>query len=241
MPNNHNKRAFVAGASGAIGEVFCQLLVADGWHVVGITRSYEKAARLQKMGVHPDVVDVFDRQALMQSVCSAEPDVVVHQLTDLPKTFTPENMAAARVRNARIREIGTQNLVDAAIASGATRIVAQSIAFAYASGPLPYSEDAPLDVSEYSSVARLEQLVLESGLDGIILRYGRLYGPNTWSSVPPEEAPVHVDAAADAARLSMTRGSPGVYNIAEDEGTVTIAKARRELDWSPDFRVSRHT
>ncbi|MEZ4864907.1 MAG: hypothetical protein R3C14_26575 [Caldilineaceae bacterium] len=128
--------------------------------------------------------------------------------------------------------------IDAAVASGATRIVAQSIAFAYAPGELPYTEDAPLDVLAYPSVVRLEQLVLGCGLDGIVLRYGRLYGPNTWTMIPPEQAPVYVDAAAHAARLSMTHGRPGVYNIAEDDGTVAVAKARQELRWNQDFRSS---
>lgn len=124
-------------------------------------------------------------------------------------------MAAAQVRNARIREIGTENLVDAAIAAGATRIVAQSIALAYVPESLPYSEETPLDVVAYPSVVRLEHLVLDCDLEGVVLRYGRLYGPNTWTMIPPTQSPVHVDAAADAARLSMTRGHTGVYNVVE--------------------------
>jgi nucleoside-diphosphate-sugar epimerase len=238
MANEHPKTAFVAGASGVIGMILCRLLLQDGWHVVGTTRSLEKAARLRKLGVSPQVVDVFDRETLIRVACAARPDVVVHQLTDLPGKFTPESMAAARDRNARIREVGTENLVEAAVASGARRIVAQSIAFAYAPGSLPYTEDAPLDAATFPSVIMLEQLVLGCGLEGIVLRYGRLYGPDTWSMVPPEQVPVHVDAAANAARLSMSHGQSGVYNIAEDDGTVTITKAKRELDWNPDFRVS---
>lgn len=234
--NQHRKRALVAGASGVIGQVLCRLLLEDGWYVVGITRSDEKGGCLRKLGVHPEVVDVFDRDILVQVACAARPDVVVHQLTDLPSQFTPETMATARVRNARIREIGTENLVDAAIASGATRIVAQSIAFAYAPGPLPYSEDAPLDAMAYPSVIRLEQLVLNCGLEGIVLRYGRLYGPNTWTMDPPEQSPLHVDAAADAARLSMTHGQAGAYNVVEDDATATNTKAKRELNWNAGFR-----
>ena len=229
--------AFVAGASGAIGEVLCRLLILDGWQVVGTTRAPERAARLQSLGVAPVVVDVFDRQALIDAAVAAGPEVVVHQLTDLPKQATPESMAAARPRNARIREVGTDNLVAAALASGARRIVAQSIAFAYAPGPRPYSEEAPLDAATYASVITLEQRVLGSGLEGVVLRYGRFYGPNTWTAVPPANGPVHVEAAADAARRAMTRGPSGVYNIAQDDGTVTTAKARRELQWRPEFRL----
>lgn len=169
-------------------------------------------------------------------MCAVKPDVVVHQLTDLPKQFTAEKMAAARVRNARIREIGTKNLVDAAIAAGAARIVAQSIAFAYVPGPLPYSEETPIDTVAYPSVVRHEQLVLDCDLEGVVLRYGRLYGPNTWTMIPPAQSPVHVDAAADAARLSMICGQAGVYNVVEDNGGVTNIRAKRELKWDPDFR-----
>ena len=230
------KRAFVAGSSGAIGLVLCQLLVDDGWHVVGMTRAPEMAKRLQQLGVHPAVVDVFDREALISAVCAAKPHVVVHQLTDLPKTFTPETMAAARERNARIREVGTDNLVTAAVASGAKHIVAQSIAFAYASGQTALSEEALLDVSEFPSVVKLERLVVESGLEGIVLRYGRLYGPNTWTLDPPAQSPVHVDAAADAARQAMALGQTGVYNIVEDGDMVVNTKAKLELHWNPYFR-----
>lgn len=230
------KTAFVAGASGAIGQVLCRLLLRDGWVVHGTTRSPDNAALLQAMGVVPVVVDVFDREALIRSVRSARPDVVVHQLTDLPKQFSPEGLAAARAANARIRETGTANLVAAAVASGARRIVAQSIGFAYAPGREPYAEDALLDASLHPAVIRLEELVLGSGLEGLVLRYGRLHGPNTWASEPPDQSPVHVDAAADAARKAMTVGQPGVYNIVEDGSAATNAKAKRELGWDPVFR-----
>lgn len=236
MPSHAQKTTFVAGASGAIGMVLCRLLLRDGWVVHGTTRSQDKAIELQALGVVPVVVDVFDRDALIRSVCSARPDVVVHQLTDLPRQFTPEGLAAARAANARVRELGTANLVAAAVAAGATRIVAQSIAFAYAAGPRPYSEDAPLDASLHQAVIKLEQLVLGSGLEGVVLRYGRLYGPNTWASEPPAQPSVHVEAAADAARRAMTVGRPGIYNVAEDGSEVTHAKARQELDWEPTFR-----
>lgn len=236
MTSYTQKTAFVAGASGAIGKVLCRLLLRDGWAVHGTTRSQDRAIELQALGVIPVVVDVFDRDALIRSACSARPNVVVHQLTDLPKQFTPESLAAARAANARIRELGTANLVAAAVASGARRIVAQSIAFAYAAGQQPYSEDAPLDASLHPAVIKLEELILGSGLEGLVLRYGRLYGPNTWASEPPAQSSVHVEAAADAARRAMTVGRPGIYNVAEDGTGVTNSKARQELGWDPNFR-----
>lgn len=233
----HLRTAFIAGATGVIGEVLCKLLLQDGWRVVGTTRSSERAARLRSVGIIPVVVDVFDRQALIDAAGVAAPEIVIHQLTDLPKLATPENMVEARARNARIREVGTDNLVAAAVASGARRVVAQSIAFAYSPGPLPYSEEAPLDSVTYASVIQLERLVLGCGLEGIVLRYGRLYGPNTWTATPPANGPVHVEAAADAARRAMTLGRPGIYNVAEADGFVINTKARMELGWDPDFRL----
>jgi nucleoside-diphosphate-sugar epimerase len=239
MSASSRRVVFVAGAGGAIGRVLCELLVGDGWRVVGTTRKSTTASALGLLGVDPIVVDVFDRDALVRAVADAAPDVVVHQLTDLPQERTPASMAAARPGNARIREIGTANLVAAAELSSARRLVAQSIAFAYAPGPRPYFEDAALDAAAAPAVVKLEELVLGSTLEGIVLRYGRLYGPRTWSPTQSSEPPaVHVDAAADAARRAMTLGRGGAYNVAEDDGFVSSIKAVEELGWTASFRAS---
>jgi len=238
MGSSPRRTVFVAGAGGAIGRVLCELLLGDGWHVVGTTRKPATASDLGSLGVDPVVVDVFDRDSLVRAVVDAAPEVVVHQLTDLPRERSPSSMAAARPRNARIREIGTANLIAAAEASGARRLIAQSIAFAYAPDPRPHREDAALDVSSAPAVAKLEELVLGCAMEGIVLRYGRLYGPRTWSLTRSGEAPVHVDAAADAARRALTLGKRGVYNVAEDDGVVSSVKANSELGWSASFRAS---
>jgi nucleoside-diphosphate-sugar epimerase len=238
-------RVFVAGAGGAIGRPLCRLLVGDGWQVTGTTRSPEKAGALETLGIEPVVVDVFDADRLERVVADAGPHIVVHQLTDLPPGLDPARMADALERNARIREVGTRNLVAAAVAAGAERLIAQSIAFAYAPGSQPYVEDTPLNLDgpdraglTARGVASLERQVLEAPLYGIVLRYGRLYGPGTGFGHPPKGAPLHVDAAADAARRAMTRGRAGVYNIAEDDGTISIRKAAEELGWDPGFRLA---
>jgi len=126
--------------------MLCRLLVADGHFVAGTTRSAARAELLRDLGVEPVLVDVFDAAALRQKVADARPDVIIHQLTDLPQVRTPEAMSEALVRNARLRKVGTRNLVEAAIACGATRMTVQSVAFAYAPGPQPYDETCPLDV-----------------------------------------------------------------------------------------------
>lgn len=240
-----NQTVFLAGATGVIGRRLCKLLVADGWRVVGTTRHAEKADILRSLGVEPVVVDVFDSGKLKEAVAAAQPIVVVHQLTDLPPALEPAMMATARVRNAHIRDIGTRNLIAAAVAAGAQRLVAQSVSFAYAPGATPYREDWPLAVDSLvganavsaRGVAKLESQVLAAPLTGVVLRYGKLYGPDTGFAAPPPGGPVHVDAAADAARRAVARGAAGIYNIAEEDGTVASGKAMFQLGWRPEFRM----
>jgi hypothetical protein len=89
-----------------------------------------------------------------------------------------------------------------------------------------------------SGVVGLEDAVLGTpGIDGIVLRYGRLYGPGTWFDKPGGPGPLTAGAAAHAALLALTRGAPGIYNIAEDDGEFSIDKARRELGFDPAFRM----
>ena len=235
---------FLAGAAGAIGRRLAPLLVADGWRVVGTTRSRAKAPMLRALGVEPAVIDVLDATALRDAMVASRPAVVLHQLTDLPPGLDPARMAEALPRNARLRDEGTRNLVAGAIAAGARRLVAQSVAFAYADGPRPHREADPLDVAADGAggvsargVASLERQVLAAPLAGIVLRYGRLYGPGTGFDSAAGAAPLHVDAAAQAARLAVGRGAPGLYNVAEDDGTVSSDRTKREFGWDAGWRV----
>lgn len=240
------RRVFLAGASGAIGRRLVPLLLEAGHEVVGTTRSAVRAAALRAAGIQAVVVDVFDGAALRQAVVTARPEIVVHQLTDLPPGLDPTRMADAVPRNARIRKEGTGNLVAAAIAGGARRLIAQSIAWGYAPGPEPHGEDDPLDLQAQGAraitiggVAELERLTLGSPpLEGIVLRYGSLYGPGTGADAPGKFAPVHVDAAAHAALLAIDQGRPGIYNVAEENLAVAVEKVRRELGWDAAYRLN---
>ena len=225
------KRVFLAGATGVIGQRLVPLLQGAGYIVTGTTRSPEKARYLRAQGVEAVVVDMFDAEAVVQAVIAARPDVLIHQLTDLPKTFDAKAMEAARVRNARLRTETAPTLMRAAAAAGVRRVIVQSICFAYAPGELPHLEFDPLD-SPSAQVMETAALTTK-GVEGVILRYGRLWGPGTWSSGPAESPTIHVDAAAHAALLAITRGEPGIYNIAEDDGTVATTKARTELGFDP--------
>jgi nucleoside-diphosphate-sugar epimerase len=231
-------RILIAGATGAVGQPLCRLLIADGHQVAGTTRKPARANELRSLGVNPIVVDAFDAEALRIALLAAGPEVVIHQLTDLPPGLDPAQMEAGRARNARLREEGTRNLVAAALAAGSKRIIAQSIAFAYAPGPHPYREDAPLDPSA-RAVASLEQQVLGAPVVGIVLRYGRFYGPGTGFNEPAAGGAVHVEAAADAARRAVTHGSKGLYNITEPDESLSSAKANGDLGWAADFRIEQ--
>jgi nucleoside-diphosphate-sugar epimerase len=219
-------------------------LLRDAGHdITSMTRSADVARELEVSGIRAVVVDVFDFDALTRAVAEARPEVVMHQLTDLPRELVDDaQLAAAYPRNARIRVEGTRNLVAAANAASARRFIVQSVAFAYLPGKEPYVETDPLNLVEgprlvtVKAAADMEQQVINSGMEPVVLRYGLLYGPGTWSEGPARKPPAHVDAAAQAALLALT-GRPGIYNIADDDGTVSIDKARKELNFDPGFRL----
>src|SRR6202042_3326414 len=214
-------RIFLAGAAGVIGRRLTPLLLAQGHTVWGSTRSPDKREVLRKLGALPILADVFDADALATAVLDAKPEIVIHQLTDLAAVHDPAERSSALARNARIREEGTRNLVAAAREAGARRLIAQSIAWAYAPGPRPYGEDHPLDLNadgdravSVRGVESLERQVLAASLmEGLVLRYGRLYGPGSGADAPPSPPSVHVDAAAYAALLAIDHGGSGVFNI----------------------------
>jgi len=237
-------RIFLAGAAGAIGRRLVPLLIRAGDRVPGATRSAETGKAFERAGVIPAVLDVFDPQALTNAVGVARPEVIIHQLTDLPRTFDEAKVVASYGKNARIRTEGTGNLIAAARAAAVRRFIVQSIAFAYAPGGEPHPETDPLNLADptravtVKGAADMEQQVLGgAGIEAIVLRYGLLYGPGTWTDAPGRTPALHVDAAAHAALLALTRGEPGIYNIADDDGAVSIAKARAELGFDPQFRL----
>jgi nucleoside-diphosphate-sugar epimerase len=221
-----------------VGRRLTVLLRQAGHEVAGTTRSEAKAAALRAIGAVPVLVDAYDADKLKLAVYAVQPEVIIHQLTDLPQAIDPNTLTAALEANARLRIAGTRNLVDAALTNNVRRIIAQSIAFAYAPGEAPLSEDHPIDPAQTGVIA-LEQAVTQTpGIDGIVLRYGRFYGPGTWTEEPKGSGPLHVDAAAQAALLALTKGRPGIYNIAEDDGAVSSEKAKGDLGFDASFRMS---
>lgn len=243
------KSVFLAGASGVIGRRLVPQLLEAGYRVTGMTRSVQSASDLERRGVAPAMVDVFDEEALIQAVIAARPDFIIHQLTDLSLLAgTSDQAATAIARNARIRDEGTRNLVAAALAADTPRMIAQSIAWAYAPGRTPHGEEDPLDFDAppprsitISGVATLENSVLRTpGLVGTVLRYGHLHGPGTSPGARAVDCTVHVDAAAHAALLALQSDVPGTFNIAEPGGSVASAKAATSLGWDHAYRWREH-
>ncbi len=194
-------KVFLAGATGVIGLRLLRLLVAGAHQVAGMTRSPQKADTIRALGAEPVICDVFDAAGLEDAVVSFRPDAVLDELTDLPDDAA--SIHELREANVRIRREGTRNLLAAARAAGADKFLAESVAWRP-------SGDAGAAVEE------LERLVLAAG--GVVLRYGRLYGPGTYyEEAPPPPPRVHVDEAAK--RTVEALGAPsGVLEIVEPEG-----------------------
>jgi nucleoside-diphosphate-sugar epimerase len=193
-------RIYFAGASGVIGSRLVPLLLGAGHTVGAMTRTAEKANRLAAVGAEPIVCDVFDRQALTSAVRSFSPDLLLHELTDLPDDL--ESLPEDSQLNARIRRDGTRNLLDALEGLGQTKIVAQSVAWTMRPG------------QEADAVSSLEDAVLAA--NGVVLRYGFLYGPGTYfeGDLPPAPR-VHIDTAA-ARTLDALDAPSGILTIVDD-------------------------
>ena len=127
-------RIFLAGATGVIGRQLVPLLVADGHHLTGSTRSSAKLEKLRAAGAEPVLVDALDAAAMRAALEHARPEVVIHELTALPQRIDPRKIERDFALNDRLRSEGTRHLVEAAQAAGARRVIAQSVAFAYAPG-----------------------------------------------------------------------------------------------------------
>lgn len=238
-------KVFVAGASGAIGRKLVPQLLAAGHEVTGMTRREENAEAIRAVGARAVVCDVFDAAALESAVVEAAPEVVIHELTALPPRLDPKAKDDPLAPTNRLRSEGTRNLIAAAKAAGARRLIAESVAFFYApEGDWVKSEDAPAFAdapgpfgTAGKALAELERQVTGTeGLEGVVLRYGWLYGPGTYYDRDGSQTEdfhkrrmpvvgkgtgtfsfIQVEDAASATVAAVERGESGVYNVVDDE------------------------
>jgi 2-alkyl-3-oxoalkanoate reductase len=234
-------RVLVVGATGAIGKQLVPQLIAAGHQVSGTTRSPAKADELRAAGAQPVVLDALDGAAVGEAVARAEPEVIVHELTALQAGLNLRKFDQTFAETNRLRTEATDHLLTAATAQGVRRFIAQSYAGwpnARTGGPVKTEED-PLDPNpppamraSLDAIRYLEHAVTSAPLEGLALRYGSLYGPvsseifvgllrrrqvplvgngaGVWSFL-------HVTDAAAATVAAVQAGSPGVYNIVDDE------------------------
>jgi nucleoside-diphosphate-sugar epimerase len=248
-------KIFVAGGTGAIGRPLIVELLAKGYAVVALTRSREKAQALVEQGIEPAIADVFETAAVKAVVSRAQPEVVIEQLTALPKTYTRESMNAAASLNNRIRLEGGANVLAAALAAGVRRYLRQSVAFYAIPSPGLADEETPLAFDASPAVAagarevtELEHRLLgNTNIEGIVLRYGFFYGPGTWfhsdgdvaQQVRQRQFPIvgngegvwswlHIEDAAFATVAAAEQGNPGIYLIANDQPLAV-------REWLPAF------
>lgn len=238
-------RIFVAGATGAVGQFLVPALVAAGHSVVGTTRSAAKADVMRRLGAEPAIADGLDAGSMGAAVSAAKPDVVVHQMTDLAAATDLRHFDRAFARTNELRTRGTDILLAAAREAGARRFIAQSFCgwtFSRTGGTVKTETDEldphpPQELRRTLEAIRyLERSVAASTTpEGIVLRYGFFYGPDTGTLSPAmmdqlrhRRVPVigggagtwsfiHTEDAAAATLAAIERGRAGnVYNIVDD-------------------------
>ena len=249
-------KVLVAGAGGAVGARLIPKLIEAGHDVLALTRSKGKASALRDHGAEPVANDLLDRAAVLEAVSRATPEVIIHQATSLAGVKSLRNFDREFALTNRLRTEGTDHLLEAARAVGARRLIAQSYGnWNYErTGDRLKSEDDPFDpspakkqVKSLAAIRHLEKAVLEdSGLEGVVLRYGNFYGPGTDFSEDGEivrqlrrrQLPivgtgagvwafVHIEDAASAA-VAAIDGPPGTYNIVDDD-------PRPVAEWLPEL------
>jgi nucleoside-diphosphate-sugar epimerase len=234
-------KVFVAGATGALGRELVPQLVGRGHEVVGMTRTASKQDGVRALGARPVVADALDPDAVAEAVASAEPEVIVHQLTALSGRMSarevrhPERSLGAMTTN-RLRTEGTDHLLAAGRAVGARRFVAQSFAafrFARTGGPVQTEAD-PLDPDVpaafrpgLAAILHLEQAVtrIEWG-EGLMLRYGGFYGPGTGISLAPDAV---MTGPIRKRRFPLVGDGGGIWSFVhiEDAAAATAAAVER--------------
>jgi uncharacterized protein YbjT (DUF2867 family) len=194
-------RIFLAGATGVIGVRLVPLLVAAGHDVIGMTRTPDKLRGLEDAGAVGVLCDVFDATSLTVAVAASRPDVVMHQLTDLPDDLA--DIALFGPGHARIRREGTANLLAAAEAAAVPKVIAQSVAWELAGDAGRAVEDLEAAVLAYP---------------GVVLRYGQFHGPGTYHATARPDGPrIQIDAAA-ARTVDHLDAQPGIVTIVDDDG-----------------------
>jgi nucleoside-diphosphate-sugar epimerase len=228
-----------------MGKQLVPRLVAAGHEVAGMTGKEANRGLVTELGATPVVADGLDPDQVAEAVGRANPEVIVHQLTAIG-ALDLRHMDRDFARTNRLRTEGTDHLLSAGKAVGVKRFVAQSAIYGFyaRTGGVVKTEEDPLDPDpprdmreSLAAVQHLEEAVLgASWTEGIVLRYGAFYGPNTSMTAGSEQFEmirkrkfplagngagmwsfIHIADAAEATVAAIDRGKPGIYNIADDD------------------------
>jgi len=166
--------------------------------------------------------------AVEAALRASDAEAVIDEPTSLPKT--PSELPAYAAGDRKLRIEGGGNLHRAALACGLRRYIQQSSGFLLEAKGALADESSPLAVNASPGVAGsaqmyayLEQRVLESSMEGVSLRHGFFYGPNTWYD--PD------GGAADEVRMQqfpVIEGGEAKWSFAhiEDTANATVAALR---------------
>lgn len=235
-------RVLIAGGTGVLGRALVPRLVEAGHDAVILARSSRREAIATAAGATFVQADALDRKRLAEAVKQAQPDIIVNFLTAIPDEPDPKRMAEQFETTNRLRTSGTRNLIEAAQSAGWPKLISESVAFAYApNGDRIVAEDVPLWHDGpapfrpiVAAIEELERQTLE--VEGIVLRFGLLYGPgtvyapdgSTTAMIRQGKLPVvgrgsailsflHTDDAARAVVHALDHDGPGTFNIVDHE------------------------
>jgi nucleoside-diphosphate-sugar epimerase len=238
-------KVLVAGGTGAIGIKLVPQLVAAGHEVVATTRSTKGTEEIRSLGAEPAVVDGLDEQGMVEAVGRARPEVVIHEMTALAGKMDLRHFDRWFATTNQLRTRGTDSLTRAAQEAGARRLIAQS----YSGWPTvreggavktekdPLDPDPPKWMRESMAAIRHVETTVPAaeGLEGVVLRYGGLYGPDTGALasealelIRKRQFPIVGDGggvwsfvytgdAASATVAALDHGAPGIYNVVDDD------------------------
>jgi nucleoside-diphosphate-sugar epimerase len=216
-------RIFVAGATGVIGSRVVPRLIALGHEVTALSRSEANRAAIEGWGARPS-----------PELALAGHDAVINLATHIPPSSRALMPGAWRATNA-LRRALPPRIARAAAEAGVRRYIQESFAPAYPDrGSEWIDETVPFATGRYNSgLDDAEAAVRGFGGDGVVLRFGFFYGPDSdfmrdivkmvrkgWSPTmgSPEgyQSSVSHDDAAEAviAALALPRGT---YNVVDDE------------------------
>ena len=227
-------KIFVAGAAGTLGRPLVRALSARGHEVTGLTRSSARRSLIESDGARAVVADALDADRLTAVVREARPTHVVHLLTAIPPggPLRPRDLRGTNL----VRREGTRNLLRAAIAAGARRMVAESFLSVYGAAdvPEPWREEDPFADPGSGPLRdtvlalrdledQLRQASEGGSIETVALRFGGFYGP----SVPSTEEMVR---QIRAGRSFSPRAGGGLLSFIHIEDAVSATVAALETE-----------